>query len=117
MNLAYLFRFALGLCLLVISWFAFSAQPPPLGQDLFSDKVQHFAAFLALSLCLDMAFPRQRFLRWKLPCLLAYGLLIELVQSQVPGRDASVLDWLTDAAAISVYWLLLRLPLRKLLGS
>jgi VanZ family protein len=100
-----LLRLALALNLVVISWLALVPTPIDLGAVLWTDKVQHFMAFWVLSCCVDLAFPRHRFLLWKFAPLVLYGVAIELVQSQVPGRDASWLDLLTDVSAIALYWL------------
>ncbi|RLU01468.1 VanZ family protein [Ketobacter sp.] len=113
-QITWLFRLALLLNLLVISWFAFSTQTWSGMPELLTDKVNHFIAFFVLSYCIDRGFPRYRFLVFKVPVLMAYGLAIELIQSQIPGREISGLDLLADAGAIAVYWLV-RHPMRTLL--
>jgi VanZ family protein len=78
------------------SWLAFSPHPPP-AADLGWDKANHFTAFGTLAfigLQGLAAGPRRR---WTvLAVLLAYGILIELVQSQIPGRDAEAMDVFAD---------------------
>lgn len=78
------------------SWLAFSPHPPP-AADLGWDKANHFTAFGTLAfigLQGLAAGPRRRWI--VLATLLAYGIGIELVQSQIPGRDAEAADVLAD---------------------
>jgi len=103
-RLVWLYRFALLAALIGVSWLAFSStsiRPAHLG----SDKVNHAFAFFVLSLLIDNAFPRVRFLRVKLWPLLAYGVAIEIIQRFV-SRDPSWLDLVADGVGISLYWLL-----------
>lgn len=65
------------------------------------DKVMHFGAYLILgSLLAHAIFPGSRKRRFALAFGIAslYGISDEIHQMFVPGRDASVLDWLADAA-------------------
>ena len=75
---------------------------PPQLPGAPSDKVQHIAAFLVLSLLGSLAHFRTR------PLILGAGLslfgaLIEVVQG-IPSlhRDSDPLDWLADTAAVVV---------------
>jgi VanZ family protein len=65
------------------------------------DKIQHILAFLVLSALAPAAYREAR-LAAIAAGLSAFGVLIEIVQT-VPAlnRDASVLDWLADSAAIA----------------
>ncbi|MAR92935.1 MAG: VanZ family protein [Pseudomonadota bacterium] len=112
-QITWLFRLALLVNLLVISWLAVTGAPLRVPAVL-GDKVNHFAAFFVLAYCLDRGFPNHRFLLSKLWLLLAYGAAIELVQSRLPHRDFSLLDLAVDALAIGCYWVL-RGRLRRLL--
>ena len=67
------------------------------------DKVLHIGAFLTLAALLDFAFPATPFGRGKVAALLAYGMMIEIVQHFVPFRTFSLLDWLADAVGIALY--------------
>jgi hypothetical protein len=69
--------------------------------DLFGwDKANHFAAFWVLSVLGAAAFPRLSLLALGAG-LSAFGGAIELVQAlPVVHRDADVIDWLTDTAAV-----------------
>jgi VanZ family protein len=68
------------------------------------DKVQHALAFFSLAALLDMASLR-RFWQWKVPLLLGYGAMIEVLQAFLPWRSFSVADWFADALGIGIYWL------------
>ena len=87
------------------------------------DKVFHFCEYFGLGFLLPLAIPggatRRRFL---LAFFLAaaYGISDEIHQSFVPGRDASVWDWLADAAgAWTGAWFFLRgeASIRRLLAT
>jgi VanZ family protein len=92
----------LTLALLVyVSWEAFTPHPGGLSGPHI-DKLLHFGAFSALAVSLALGLvPSRRSLWLATASLLAYGALIEVVQAFIPGREASVLDWLADAAGIA----------------
>lgn len=74
-----------------------SRQAPDLGAG---DKINHIAAFLALTLVGRTAYRQKP--AWRLILGLSlFGVLIELTQA-IPllQRDASVWDWAADSAAI-----------------
>jgi hypothetical protein len=91
-----------GFWVTLLGVFAAAEVPSKHPPDLFGwDKANHFAAFYALSVLGAGAFPRLSLLAlgaW----LSAFGALIELVQA-LPfiHRDADVVDWLTDTAAVA----------------
>ncbi len=98
-------RALLALMLAVVSWFAFAPVQFDDG-DLPLDKGRHLVAFGALTWVAVQAFAqatRGRAVAWRIAAaLLAYGVFIELVQSQIPGRAASIWDVLADALGIGV---------------
>ncbi len=103
----------LAVMVAAISWLAFE---PTSGPDLFeqADKLRHLAAFASLAAVAILAGePRPHQARNVALWLLAYGAFIELVQSQLPTRSASALDWLADALGIAL-GLLLAGALRRL---
>lgn len=95
-------RVLLVAALVCISWLAFTPNPPP-AADLGWDKANHFAAFGTLAFlgmqCLQAGGRRAW---WVLAGLLAYGVLIELVQSRIPGRDADARDVVADMIGAGV---------------
>ena len=97
--------------ILVVSWLAFTPNPPP-RIDLGWDKANHASAFATLLISAIWAWPRQQ--RWLPLALLGYGGFIEIVQSFIPGRDGDWHDLVADAFGLLVGFLLFAL-LRKLL--
>ena len=94
-------RALLLLLFAAVSYLALSPHPPK-GLDTGWDKANHVLAFTALALCAHLSRPASRHARRLLPvALLAYGGLIECVQSVVPGRSAEWGDLLADAAGIA----------------
>lgn len=74
-------------------------QAPDLGAG---DKINHIAAFLALTLVGRAAYRRTP--AWLLATALSlFGVLIELTQAiPILQRDASIWDWVADSIAILV---------------
>lgn len=101
-QLVWLYRCALLIAILAISWLAVSSAPIRPAQWT-SDKVNHGIAFFVLAYCIDNAFPRVRFLLVKFWPLVVYGVVIEVVQRYV-SRDPSVLDLVADGVGIMLYW-------------
>ncbi len=93
-------RAVLIVLLAVVSWFAFARVQFNDG-GLPLDKGRHLAAFATLAWVAAQAFAgtQAAFVRIAL-ALLAYGVFIELVQSEIPGRFASGLDVAADAVGI-----------------
>ncbi|MCU7373052.1 VanZ family protein [Paucibacter sp. O1-1] len=92
----------LAVLLLVISYLALSSAPPPT-LDSGWDKLNHLLAFGALGFCafVGASTMRSRWL-WGPLGLLGYGVLIELLQSQLPPRSADWRDVLADALGIAL---------------
>ncbi len=88
--------------LLAVAWLAFTSNPPrnPLVQ---SDKINHLLAFSSLAVAAAFAVaPGARRLALAALGLLAYGGMIEIVQSQLPYRSGEWLDLLADAVGIAL---------------
>lgn len=66
------------------------------------DKSVHALVFALLGAAGTLGWPGRRPTRRLLALLLAYGALTELAQWFIPGRAASILDWLADAAGALV---------------
>jgi VanZ family protein len=85
---------------LVVGYLALTPTPP---QDFTTgwDKLNHFAAFSALSMSGSLGFRRTRVLVFVLLALIAYGGLIEVAQYFVPGRSSEWADLAADAVGIA----------------
>ena len=95
------FQLAFWGCVLVVTWLAFAPLAEPAG---FSwDKANHVLAFCVMAALADAGYPgRGRELpRWGL--LLGYGLVIELVQWQLPYREFSWLDLVANVIGVLLY--------------
>lgn len=94
---------------LLVATLVVATMPRPIEMPpSFSDKLQHFAAFLMLTMSGLLAHP----CRWRVVALglAAFGLLIELLQSlAVVGRQADAYDWLADCLGIAVGVLIMQL--------
>lgn len=115
------------------AWAAFlffmsSRESLPVDLDSGLDKVAHFGAYLVLGFLLARATsPSDRWLILAIAIGWGVGALDELFQSTVPGRHASVGDWLADAAGtvagVLVYYFTVRSrspapePMRDVLPS
>jgi VanZ family protein len=73
--------------------------------SFLSDKAAHFFAFMMLMLWFCGVF-RLPFTPLVALGLLAFGVLIELLQSRLPYRSAEVADALYDVGGIAAGWLL-----------
>ncbi len=75
-----------------------------------SDKLQHLAAFAALTLAAWWAYPGTR---WKaMAGLFLFGVFIEVVQSGIPGRSAEWGDLVADGVGIALGALIARFSRR-----
>jgi hypothetical protein len=85
---------------LVLGVFAIANLPPVMAPlKMANDKVQHAAAFAALALVAQLAFPSMRLL-WVFVGLLAFNTLIEVSQGMFGfGRQTDLLDWVVGALA------------------
>ena len=90
-------------CLLaVVSWFAFK---PVTSHDTVEniDKLRHFSAFASLALVASLGWqPGRRTTFGIASGLMTYGLFIELMQTQLPTRSGSAVDWLADGVGIAI---------------
>lgn len=94
-----LWRFALLLSVIAIGFLATTSSDYPI-PSAPSDKVNHFIAFLELTLVARLAWPNLRTF-WYAPALLAFGLGIEAVQANLPYRDFPLQMWLLTGPG---YW-------------
>lgn len=91
-------RLAFWLALAVTLLMALLPNPPAMPERV-TDKVQHMAAFAALTFLAALGFPGLR-LRVIFVAMAALGVAIEVLQ-MIPTlhRDAAASDWLADCAA------------------
>ena len=113
---------AFWLPLVACTWLALTPSPP---EPVFrvSDVVLHGAAFGYLTFALGLAYDRLHgaaVAGW----MLAYGVLIELLQSFEPARSAELKDLLVDTAGILAGLVMLRAVgswsrqlLRRIIGA
>lgn len=110
---ARLWRWLFGVLLVVVAALALMPAPPEQA-GLGWDKLNHLAAFGALALCVVLGWRHQRAAMLAvLGALLAYGGAIELLQLQVPNRQAEWGDLLADALGIAAGALLALAWLRR----
>lgn len=64
------------------------------------DKLFHLAAYLGLAVVAWPALRSQGSFRWGLLALGLFGVLLEALQSMVPGRQASLLDGAANVAGL-----------------
>ncbi len=106
-------RLLLALLVAVVCYFAFSPRPPGLHFDQ-ADKLQHIAAFLCLSICAALSLPQGPARLGKAGlAMLAFGVLIEIVQFYVPERSADWQDVLADGVGIVAGLLLVAAACRR----
>ena len=86
---------------MMVAWLAFAPLAEPAG--LSWDKANHVLAFFIMAALASASYPgRDRELpRWGL--LLGYGLVIELVQWQLPYRELSWLDLIANGLGVLLY--------------
>ena len=106
----HLWRLLLTALLAVVAWYAFKPVEADDGIEHL-DKVRHVMAFLSLACAAALGWaPGTRTGARIAAALLAYGLLIEGVQTLLPTRSGSVADWLADAVGVALgLWLARRL--------
>ncbi|GHU89962.1 antibiotic resistance protein VanZ [Spirochaetia bacterium] len=86
-------------------WFLSSQSVLPQPKGILGfDKFQHLLTYVVLAAAVGLWFPRQKWRRPGIAILLlaaaigsAYGIIDEIHQSFVPGRDCNIRDWLADS--------------------
>jgi VanZ family protein len=102
-------RAALVLLLGLITWLALTPAPPR-HADLGWDKLNHLAAFATLAVVAMLG--RSGSCGRVGAALLAYGALIEVLQSYTPTRSGEWADLLADGLGIALGMLLVAIWLR-----
>ncbi len=103
-------RVVLLTAVVTISYLAFSKAPQLPPSVSFGDKFNHFFAFFVLSFLVHNAYKQKSFL-WKVIIVMAYALLIEIVQSLLPHRSAEWLDVLADFIGVLLFIVVYRIYL------
>ena len=94
----YSFRFILGISIILISFF--SIQEIEVESSVnFSDKLIHFSCFLYLTIITWLSRIINKEL-WLYVIVLAYGIMIEIVQMYIPYRSFEFLDIFADFVGI-----------------
>ena len=100
-------RTAWVLGLVVLTWQLIS--PDPYGGKLpINDKLVHCLLFAVLGLSGLAVWPSS-WLSRVLIGLAIYGLLVEIIQYQVPGRSFELMDWVADLLGLLLALLIWRL--------
>ena len=107
-------RFALFAGLLLVCLIAFNPHTRGLPSTGW-DKLNHMLAFTSLGLAAWWAYPTRRWLG--LGSLLAFGVLIEVVQTQIPGHTAEAADVLADLLGLAMALGAARLMRRAVAGG
>ena len=105
-----IFRFLLVISFSLITYMATTSKMFPIAGSM-NDKLNHLFAFYALAFLTDFSFPHKSYIRLKIPVLLAYGLLIELIQAFLPFREFSLYDVAADSLGLIFYGI--SIPLLK----
>jgi VanZ family protein len=95
-------RIALALAISFTLYEATIPHPIPPPRMDYGDKFFHALAFFGLAFLTDLSFPSRRHLLGKVIFLLAFGILIEWIQSFLPWRSADIADFLADCTGIAL---------------
>lgn len=98
------FQVAFVTALVGVTWLSLV---PDAGPFTTPDKVSHALGYFALGFLADFAFPSRSYPFAKALPLLVYGIVIELVQSRIPGRFAEGTDVAANMAGLALFWLCL----------
>src|SRR5450830_1258207 len=103
-----IWRWAFFACALTVLVVALVPSPPPMITTGW-DKSNHLLAFAVMAWLGCKAFPQR--VAFTLLALLAYGALIEILQSFTPTRSAEWFDLFADSLGLLAGWLLIRLQI------
>lgn len=83
-------------------------------QPKLNDKFLHFVGFFGMAWLCHLAHPKTPY--WlQIAGLACFGIFVEWVQSFIPSRSFSLMDWVADLAGIATYFLLLAMPMSRFL--
>ena len=93
---------ALGYAALIIALSSIPGRSFPTAQIFTYDKVIHLVEYAGFAIVLIMALPDVSNI-WIVAAVAAlFGMGDELYQSLIPGRDASLADWIADSMGILI---------------
>ncbi|GIU50754.1 VanZ family protein [Shewanella sp. KT0246] len=104
MKLKLFFTAAFALAILVVSYLVFSKPNYPITFNNM-DKVGHILSFFGLAFLAYFAFKPKWY--WMCSVLTFYAILIEVIQSQIPYRSASLADVVADVFGIALFYMFL----------
>lgn len=84
----------------IVFYMAISSDGLSLFDTQYADKINHFMAFFTLSLLLNRSSSKYDARIRNVTALLLFGIFIEIVQSFLPYREASINDVLADLGGI-----------------
>lgn len=95
-----LFRIVFVIALALLFFLALIPAPDIVQFVSWQDKIEHAAAFAALSVLGWLGWPRHV---WRIAVgLLFYGALMELAQGLTADRFADFYDWIADAVGVAI---------------
>jgi VanZ family protein len=101
MNFSHFFQAAFYICLVAILFLATTTTVHIELVESMWDKANHFTAFFVLYILLSFGYKSLRV--WhKVVVLVGYGVFIEILQSFLPPRSASLFDILADCIGIGI---------------
>lgn len=103
-----------GLIGLTVAGSMVKSMMPPSAHEM--DKVVHASVYALLAAVVPLITRRLSWQMIGLGGLVLLGGGIEILQSMVPGRDASLFDFGADCIGIAVGWVIARQVLRSLLS-
>ncbi|MCC4831385.1 VanZ family protein [Shewanella sp. 10N.7] len=104
MKLKLFFTASFAFAVLVVSYLVFSKPNYPVTFNNM-DKVGHVLSFFGLAFLAYFAFKPKWY--WMCSILAFYAILIEVIQSQIPYRSASIADVVADLAGITLFYIFL----------
>lgn len=109
------FRCIFALALIVVTLLALTPAPDLPAISLW-DKANHTLAYFFLAYLGDRSFPSPTSYKPYIalfPGLFTYGVLIEGLQSQIPSREASLLDMVANGTGLMLYGAAYALTVRR----
>lgn len=95
----------------IASWLPFAVAIEAADATANFDKLVHASLFAVLGWLAARSWVDAGSRSWAVAGLLLLGVATELLQTLVPGRSASIGDWLADAIGLACgFWMALKVP-------